>query len=335
MALSAAMDSRRHRIGSTRTKPSVEIKASPRPRASPRPALVLEGDQIESSLNLANTLDQRLQIRVGHRPCVDRAHCVSNGLRSNRERWCCPRRAPVAASAPPAGPQRAHERARLPRRIPKDLLSSAGEAFPRAQRHDKYLGPHRVLGQGVVGGELVMAGGDVGRPVVLRAVDQSGREPGRYLAVGSSIGSAPSALIMLTISSDCWTRIRNPFRSARCGPASRCCRSTAIRNRRRPGRRNHGAGTGQDLVADRPIEHLVQVIEGGTGTATRARWPPGIREPIGATLVRLRSMAPTRVCSMVSFSSPELARVEHANAVAAGGPLLDQAGHELSAWTVG
>jgi hypothetical protein len=54
----------------------------------------------------------------------------------------------------------------------------------------------------------------------------------------------------------------------------------------------------------------------------------GTKVPIKATLVRLRSMAPARVCSMVSFSFAELARMKYANLQPACRLLLDQPAHE-------
>ena len=78
----------------------------------------------------------------------------------------------------------AHESARPQGGLAKNLLVFGRQARPGLLRHDQHFRAHRVFGQGVEAGVLVMIRGDEGRPVVFGAVDQPGGEPGQHLPVG-------------------------------------------------------------------------------------------------------------------------------------------------------
>src|ERR1700733_5152781 len=126
-----------------------------------------------------------------------------------------------------------------------------------------------MFGEGIEAGIFVMIGGDKGRPVVFRTVDQLGREAGAHLTIGQldRLGAACPDHVghQFRLLRSKLTRISSPI-----GPSSTFCKWSMDRNRN---------GIASTFMA-------------------------GTKVPISATLVRLRSMAPARVCSMVSFSSP-------------------------------
>src|SRR5437868_14315081 len=62
-----------------------------------------------------------------------------------------------------------HEVAGFPRSLTKNLAVFRRQAFPGLLRHHQHFRGHRMLGDGVIAGIFVMAGGDKGRPVVLGA----------------------------------------------------------------------------------------------------------------------------------------------------------------------
>ena len=66
----------------------------------------------------------------------------------------------------------------------ENLLVFGRQVGPCLFRHDKHFRAHRVVGQRIESGEFVVIGGDEGGPVVLRAIDQLGGEPGQYLSIG-------------------------------------------------------------------------------------------------------------------------------------------------------
>ena len=88
---------------------------------------------------------------------------------------------------------------------------------------------------------------------------------------------------------------------------------------------------GQNLVADRLIEHLVKMIEGAEQERQREHVGGGYqradRRHVGA--VEIDGADPGLLDGVLLLA--ELTRMEHADVVAAAGPLLDQAGHEHAA----
>ena len=174
-----------------------------------------------------------------------------------------------------------------------------------------------------------MVRGDVGRPIIFRTVDQSGGKPGRYLPVRKLDRFGAERLDHL----DHQLRLLHPNSQA-LHVRQGADRPHAIINRPRAGIVERQADktmalrARQDLVADRVIEHLVQMIERAEQERqrehVRRRNQRSDRRDIGAIEI---DGADPRLFDGV-FLFPELARMEHANAVATRGALLDQAGPE-------
>src|SRR5262245_62303962 len=74
-----------------------------------------------------------------------------------------------------SAPDAAHEGARLARRVPEDVPVLGRQAFPRAQRHDKYFRAIVCLGRVVYGAGLEWVVVAVGGPVFSAASARRGR----------------------------------------------------------------------------------------------------------------------------------------------------------------
>ncbi len=270
-----------------------------------------------------------LQFRVRQRAFVGHAHGILEWLAVEvRDDFVAGVARLLARALLQAVPELAHVAARLACRVPEDLLVLGGEAFPRADRHDKYLGAHRVLGQGIIRGEPVVASGDIGRPVVLGAVDQPGRKAGRHLAVGQfdrfgaqRLDHVEHQVGLLDANAQALHVRERPHRPdavvdrARAGVVEGQADKTVARE------------TAQDLFADRPVKHVMQVggraEQEGQGEHIGGRDQRADRRHIGA--IEIDRTHPGLLDCLFLFA--ELAGMEYLDTVAATGALLDQAGH--------
>src|ERR1700760_2410284 len=186
MQLSTAIERMRQRIGTERTSRSRPPVASALLRSERPPNDAWWSSAIkECSLHLADAVDHRGDDGIGggfgiylrHRRLERLAIEVGHDSHASLAPLPCRLRLQ-------RHPLSAHEAVRLPRRVPEDRLVGVAETLPRPQRHDQHLRTHGVLGQRIVAGVFVVAGGHERGPVVLGAVDEAGRKAGLDLAVG-------------------------------------------------------------------------------------------------------------------------------------------------------
>ena len=170
---------------------------------------------------------------------------------------------------------------------------------------------------------------DIGRPVVFRAIDQSGGEAGRDLPVRQldRLGAECPDHV------DHQLRLLDPYSQA-LHIGKRAHRPNAVVDRarsrvvKRQPDETMALRARQDLLADRLIKHFVQVIERAEQKRqrkhVRRRNDRPDRRNVGA--VEIDGPDPRLFDGLFLFA--ELARMEHPNAVASAAALLDHASHE-------
>ena len=156
----------------------------------------------------------------------------------------------------------AHELAGTQRALAENAAVLRRQARPCLLRHHEHFRAHGVLGQGVEACELVVVGGDEGRPVVLCAVDQPGGKAGQHLAIGQ----------FDRIGAQCLDHVRHQFRLLHANAKSleigeRTHRAHAVIDRTCAGIVEGEADESerfeavQDLVADRAVQHLLHMLD--------------------------------------------------------------------------
>src|SRR5215208_4796055 len=279
-----------------------------------------------ASGDVANAVDKRLDLRIGQRAFVNAGHGPLERRPVNvLDDGDAAELGLAARALLPDAPLLAHEDAGFARRLAEDRLVLGREADPRLLGHDEHLGRHRVLGQGVVRRRPIVPGRDEGRPIVLGAIDELGRQAGHHLPVGQRhrrhaerLEHVGHEVRLLDADAQAFQILELPDRT------------DAVVDRARAGivegQADEAAGVEalQDVVADRAVEDPVQVIDRAEQERQHEHVRLGreARDRGDVDAVEVDRAGPRLLHRLLLLA--ELARVEDLQPVAAVGALLQQ-----------
>src|SRR3954468_424058 len=327
--LRTAMPRMRQRTGRRRMARCRALRSS-RSRAAVRPASAGPADagpaKGAASGDVANAVDKRLDLRIGQRAFVNAGHGPLERRPVNvlDDGDAAELGLAVRALLPDA-PLLAHDDAGFARRVAEDPLVVGREAAPRLLGHDEHLGRHRVLGQRVVWRRPIVPGRDEGRPVVLGAVDELGRQAGHHLPVGQRhrrhaerLEHVGHEVRLLDADAQTLQILELPDRT------------DAVVDRARAGivegQADEAAGVEalQDVVADLAVEDAVQVIDGAEQERQHEHVRLGreARDRGDVDAVEVDRAGPRLLDRLLLLA--ELARVEDLQPVPPVGALLQQ-----------